>query len=122
MADFELSAGSPVVLYLRDPKEKIWGLLLSMTTAGIAVRGIDLTVFDDWMRQEARKEEVLLGLLTLFYPMHRVERLERDESVGPHHELRRPVRERSGSHGRRGRAGPLQRRELTTAPRRRTPP
>lgn len=83
MADFELNAGSPVVLYLRDPKEKIWGLLLSMTTAGIAVRGIDLTVFDDWMRQEARKEEVLLGLLTLFYPMHRVERLERDESVGP---------------------------------------
>jgi len=83
MASFDLNAGAPVVLYLREPKEKIWGLLLSMTPAGIAVRGIDLNVFDDWMRQEARREEVLLGLLTLFYPMHRVERLERDESVGP---------------------------------------
>ena len=83
MADFDLNAGSPVVLYLRDPKEKIWGLLLSMSPAGIVVRGLDIMVFDDWMRQEARREDVLLGLLTLFYPMHRVERLERDETVGP---------------------------------------
>ncbi len=35
------------------------------------------------MRQEARGEDTGLGLSTLFYPMHRVERLERDETLGP---------------------------------------
>ena len=83
MSLFELSPGSPVVLYLRDPKEKIWGILGSLTAAGIVLRGIDLAAFEDWMRQEARGEEDLLGLVTLFYPMHRLERLEKDETVGP---------------------------------------
>jgi hypothetical protein len=83
MTDFGLTEGAPVVLYLRDPREKIWGLLLSMTPAGITLRGIDLVVFDDWMRQEARRQEALIGLTTLFYPMARVERMERDETIGP---------------------------------------
>jgi hypothetical protein len=79
----ELPAGSPIVLYLREPKEKIWGLLGSLTPAGVLLRGIDLAAFEDWLRQEVRGEEVLLGLVTLFYPMHRVERLEKDETIGP---------------------------------------
>jgi hypothetical protein len=83
MSDFGLNEGAPVVLYLRDPREKVWGLLLSMTPAGITLRGIDLVVFDDWMRQEARRQEALIGLTTLFYPMARVERMERDETIGP---------------------------------------
>ncbi len=80
---FELSEQMPVVIYLRDPKEKVWGLLLSLNPTGVVVRGLDLAAFDDWMRQEAKGETPLLGLLTLFYPMHRLERLERDEAVGP---------------------------------------
>ena len=83
MSGFSLGEGAPVVLYLRDPKEKVWGILVSLATAGIVVRGIDLHVFDDWMRQEARRDDVLLGLTTLFYPMGRIERMERDESLGP---------------------------------------
>jgi hypothetical protein len=83
MSDFGMNEGAPVVLYLRDPREKVWGLLLSMTPAGITLRGIDLVVFDDWMRQEARRQEALIGLTTLFYPMARVERMERDETIGP---------------------------------------
>lgn len=83
MTPFELSTGTPVILYLHGPKEKVWGLLLSVGTAGIALRGLDLDVFDDWMRQEARREEPLIGLTTLFYPMGRVERMERDETIGP---------------------------------------
>lgn len=80
---FELAEQAPVVLYLQQPKEKIWGLLLSLSPTGVVVRGLDLAAFDDWMRQEARGEAPLLGLLTLFYPMHRVARIERDETVGP---------------------------------------
>jgi hypothetical protein len=83
LAALELAAHAPVVLYLQSPKEKIWGLLLSVSTAGIVLRGIDLVIFDDWMRQEARGDEQVLGLSTFFYPMHRVERMERDETIGP---------------------------------------
>ena len=82
LAALELAAHAPVVLYLQAPKEKIWGLLLSVSTAGIVLRGIDLVIFDDLMRQEARGDERMLGLSTFFYPMHRVERMERDETIG----------------------------------------
>jgi hypothetical protein len=83
MEAFDLRPGSYVVVYLHAPKEKVWGLLVGLTGAGVTVRGLDLAVFDDWMRQEARGEEPLIGLATLFYPMHRVERVEKDETVGP---------------------------------------
>jgi hypothetical protein len=79
----ELSAGHAVIVYLQNPKEKVWGLLVSLGTAGVVVRCIDLTAFDDWMRQEARGDEPYLGLTTVFYPMNRVERLERDQTTGP---------------------------------------
>jgi hypothetical protein len=78
-----LSAGDPVILYLQVPKEKVWGLLVSLGTAGVVVRCIDLAAFDDWMRQEARRDEPYLGLSTVFYPMNRVERMERDQTMGP---------------------------------------
>jgi hypothetical protein len=83
LAALELAANSPVILYLQSPKEKIWGLLLSVSSAGIVLRGLDLVIFDDWMRQEARQDEQMIGLSTIFYPMHRVERMERDETIGP---------------------------------------
>lgn len=83
LSALELVASAPVVLYLQAPKEKVWGLLISVGTAGVVLRGLDLRVFDDWMRQEARGEEQVIGLSTLFYPMHRVERMERDETIGP---------------------------------------
>jgi len=73
--------GTPVLVYLHSPREKVFGVLVSLQPAGIAVRGIDLAAFEDWLRQEARGEQGL-GLVTLFYPMHRIERMERDETVG----------------------------------------
>ena len=78
-----LSEGDAVIVYLQAPKEKVWGLLLSLQAAGIVLRCIDLAAFDDWMRQEARGDEPYLGLTTLFYPMGRVERMEKDETLGP---------------------------------------
>ena len=78
-----LSLHTPVVVFLRDPKEKVWGLLLSLDPGGVVVRGLDLQAFEDWLRQEAKGEDRLISPTTIFYPMHRVERLERDESIGP---------------------------------------
>ena len=80
-ADLGLPAGVPVVLYLHNPREKVWGMLLSLSMAGIVVRGLELSCFDDWLQQEKRGEDEGLSPLTIFYPMHRLERLERDEST-----------------------------------------
>jgi hypothetical protein len=76
----------------------------------VALRGIGLTAFEDWLRQEARGEEGL-GLVTAFYPMNRVERVEKDETVGGiegfaarfRRETGRTVLEASGLSGRRRR-------------------
>jgi len=74
--------GAPVLVYLHTPREKVFGVLLSLQPAGVVLRGIDIAAFEDWMRQEARREGEGLGLVTLFFPMSRVERMERDESAG----------------------------------------
>jgi hypothetical protein len=82
VTDFDLSPGCPVLVYLSSPREKVFGVLLSLEPAGVAVRGIDLVSLEDWMRQEARGESPGLSLASVFYPMARVERVERDETVG----------------------------------------
>ena len=64
-----LSEGDAVIVYLQAPKEKVWGLLLSLQAAGIVLRCIDLAAFDDWMRQEARRDEPYLGLTTVRQPL-----------------------------------------------------
>lgn len=81
MSRAAFTPGSPVLIYLHTPREKVFGVLLALQPAGIVVRGLDLATFEDFVRQEARRESGL-GLVTLFYPMSRVERMERDETVG----------------------------------------
>lgn len=78
----EIERGAPVLLFLHTPKEKVWGVLLSLDAAGVVVRGLDLAVFEEWMRQEAHGDDPMIGLSTIFYPMNRLERLERDEDIG----------------------------------------
>lgn len=104
LQDYGLNPGTAVVLYLHTPKERVWGFLVSTMAAGVVVRGMDLPAFEDWMRQEARGEDPLLGASTVFYPMSRVERMERDEGIGPipsyrerfHREVGRTVEEAMG--------------------------
>jgi hypothetical protein len=73
--------GTPILLYLHSPREKVFGVLLSLDPAGVAMRGIELSAFEDWLRQEVRGEEGL-GPVTVFYPMNRVARVEKDETLG----------------------------------------
>jgi hypothetical protein len=72
---------SAVLVSLQNPREKVWGILLSIQAAGITVKGIDLNSFDDWSRSVA-KGEGDMGLSTMFFPVHRVERVNKDETVG----------------------------------------
>jgi len=80
-APFE--AGDLVILHLINPSEKFWGVLAELGVAGITLRGISVSSFDDWMAQAARRDgEQTLGLTTMFLPLFRVERMFRDEPVG----------------------------------------
>ena len=76
-----LEPGTPVLVYLHSPREKVFGVLLMLEQAGVAVRGLDIVSLEDWMRQEAGGEPSGLGLASAFYPMWRIERMERDEST-----------------------------------------
>ncbi|HXV62116.1 MAG TPA: hypothetical protein VEK15_15560 [Vicinamibacteria bacterium] len=73
---------SAVLVSLQNPREKVWGILLSVQTSGITLRGIHLNSFDDWSRAVARGETDM-QLSTVFFPLHRVERIDEDEAVGP---------------------------------------
>jgi hypothetical protein len=83
LQDYGLNPGTAVVLYLHSPKERMWGFLVSTMAAGVVIRGMDLLAFEDWLRQEAHGDDPLLGPSTVFYPMTRVERMEKDETIGP---------------------------------------
>ena len=76
----ELSA---VLVNLQNPREKVWGILLSIQSSGITLRGIDLNSFEDWSRSIARGEGEM-GLGTTFLPILpiRVERVSEDETIG----------------------------------------
>lgn len=82
MKEVGVGPGVPVLVYLHSPREKVFGILLTLDPAGVAVRGIDLVSLEDWMRQEARGDGPGLSPASVFYPMARVERVERDETVG----------------------------------------
>ena len=73
---------SIVVLSLHSPKERLWGELLDISTAGVTLRGIDLASFDDFIRQILHPEGDRIGLPTLFFPMMRIERIALDEPRG----------------------------------------
>jgi len=72
--------GSLVVVSLSSPREKFWGALLSLSSAGISIRGITLEALDDFARQLRSGDPADPGLV--FFPMHRVERIELDARSG----------------------------------------
>lgn len=75
-----LLPGSPVIVYLHSPREKLWGLLRELNSAGAFLRGIDLNTFDDWVQMIIRGERNI-GLTQVFFPMWRVERIALDETI-----------------------------------------
>ncbi len=77
-----MQINSLVIVSLANPREKVWGLLLGLDPAGITLRGIELDSFDDFVRQVVGREESTVGMTTVFYPMHRVERIAADEASG----------------------------------------
>jgi len=78
----DLRAGVAVLAYLRDPSEKLWGVLRRLDPAGLTIEGVDLASFDDWVAQVERREETIVGPSILFVPVTRVEKVLLDRSSG----------------------------------------
>jgi hypothetical protein len=71
--------GAIVLVTLNNPREKFWGVILGLSAEGLGLRGIELSSFDDTSRAFAAGEP--LPAAALFFPMHRVERIELDLPV-----------------------------------------
>jgi hypothetical protein len=80
LAAAPFAAGSVVLVTLNNPREKYWGAILAVTPAGVALRGVDLNSFEDFIRQVNQGDDVAPH--TVFFPMHRVERMELDVRNG----------------------------------------
>ena len=72
--------GSMVLVTLNTPREKFWGMLLSLDQAGISLRGIDLPSLDDFAQLVKSGEATIAS--AVFFPMHRIERVELDAANG----------------------------------------
>jgi hypothetical protein len=77
-----IEAGSLVVLHCTNPREKHWGLLVSIDAIGVVIRGLDLATVEDWLAQERSGGDPLIVPSTFFVPTHRIVRVDLDES-GP---------------------------------------
>ena len=73
-------AGALVIATLSNPREKFWGAILNLSPVGLSLRGVDLSSFDDFITQIRDGEPFNSGVM--FFPMHRLERLELDLPEG----------------------------------------
>jgi len=71
-----------VIVNLVSPKEKFFGVLRALSSAGVTMQAINLDSFEDWIRQIAHAEEAEIEMITMFVPLFRVERIFLDEPAG----------------------------------------
>ncbi|HEY9500661.1 MAG TPA: hypothetical protein VIR01_03390 [Pyrinomonadaceae bacterium] len=91
----EFRKGTPILIVLQSPREKCWGVLDDITTAGVFLRGLDLNAFDEWIHAIVH-DEATVGLGSLFFPMWRVEKVAMDESLAGIPSLADQVEQRTG--------------------------
>jgi len=77
-----IGTGSLVIVNCGNPREKMWGCVVQLESSGVVVRGLEIESVDDWLRQERSGGERQIGPSTFFIPMHRVVRIDLDESRG----------------------------------------
>ena len=70
--------GALVLLTLSEPREKFWGAILSLSPAGISLRGCELVSFEDCVAMTRSGAGFKPAIV--FPPMHRGERIEMDAS------------------------------------------
>ena len=78
----QIGPGEPILAYLREPQDKLWGVLRRLDASGVVLEAIDLGSFDDWVAQVECDEENIVGPSVLFIPMGRVEKILLDSPSG----------------------------------------
>ncbi|MGA9508334.1 MAG: hypothetical protein WBV55_06775 [Candidatus Sulfotelmatobacter sp.] len=72
--------GSMVVVTLGNPRDKFWGMVLSLAPEGLSLSGIELASFEDLVSMV--KDGESFSPAVVFFPMHRIERVELDLADG----------------------------------------
>src|SRR5580693_7528592 len=72
--------GALVIVTLCNPREKFWGMILGLVPEGLSLSGAELASFEDLTVMVKNGEPFTPAVV--FFPMHRIERLELDLSDG----------------------------------------
>jgi hypothetical protein len=65
-----------VIATLSNPREKFWGMILALAAEGLSLSGAELASFED-LAVMVRDGEPFTPAV-VFFPMHRIERVELD--------------------------------------------
>jgi hypothetical protein len=68
--------GAMVIVTLGNPRDKFWGMILSLAPEGLGMSGIELASFEDLVLMVKGGES--FSPAVVFFPMHRIERIELD--------------------------------------------
>jgi hypothetical protein len=73
-------AGIMVIVTLSNPREKFWGPILALSAEGLSLCGAELASFDNLV--SLVKEGEPFSPSVVFFPMHRLERIDLDLADG----------------------------------------
>jgi hypothetical protein len=68
--------GALVIATLCNPREKFWGMILALASEGLSLSGAELASFEDLALMVRDGEPFTPAVV--FFPMHRIERVELD--------------------------------------------
>ena len=68
--------GALVIVTLSNPREKVWGMILALAPEGLSLSGAELASFEDLTVMVKNGEPFTPAVV--FFPMHRIERVELD--------------------------------------------
>ena len=68
--------GAVVIVTLSNPREKFWGMLLGLAPEGLSLSGAELAFFEDLAVMVKDGDPFTPSVV--FFPMHRIERVELD--------------------------------------------
>jgi hypothetical protein len=69
------------ILSLHSPREQLFGIADSISPAGVIFRGFHVNQIDTF-KYQFKNHEYTVFFQTCFYPLHRIERIAKDERHG----------------------------------------
>ena len=68
--------GAMVIVTLGNPRDKFWGMILALAPEGLSLSGVEMASFEDLVVMVKDGESFTPAVV--FFPMHRIERIELD--------------------------------------------